>query len=125
MGALQQEFLGHSHAYPVGVSMYRCCGSCGWTVVWIIAGQGLTCKSGSGGSLKNYANPVKGEGRLPVQRAYEANLGHVNPWSYDAPRPIPWGMKLLGSFLFYYSPGMAEVIGVKLKGLEELGADGP
>lgn len=121
VGALWQEFLGGSQAYQVGVSVYP--GSCGWTVVWIGAGQRLTCKLGSGGSsLKNYTNPARDQGRLPVQRSYEANLGHVDPWSYDG--PVLWGMKLLGSLLFHHSPGMTEVIRDKLKGLEELESEG-
>lgn len=64
MGALQQEFLGGSHAYQVGMSVYP--GSCVWTVVWIGAGQMITYKSESGGSLKNHTNPASNEGRLPV-----------------------------------------------------------
>lgn len=57
--------------------------------------DGLTSKSGSGCSLRNYTNLAREEGSLPVQRACEANLGHVSPWSYSG--PILHGMKLLGS----------------------------
>lgn len=66
---------------------------------------------------QNYANPARDEDRLPVQRSYKANLGHIDPWPHDG--PVLWGIKLPGSLLFHHSPGMTEVIRDKLKGLEE------